>query len=63
MEDPYKNCTLLPLMFELCRDPDIQIGQLAMLSFTRIIVDIMPPYKIGTIDKNIAVKFDYPFDV
>ena len=59
LEDPYKNCTLLPLIFELCDDADIQICQLAMLSFTRIIIDIMPPYKIGTIDQNIAVKSDY----
>ena len=57
LEDPYKNCRLLPLILVLCQDEDIQICQLAMLSLTRIIIDIMPPYKIGTIDQNVAVKY------
>ena len=57
LQDPYKHCTLLPVIFQLCDDADVEICQLAMLSLTRIIIDIMPPYKIGTIDQNVSVKF------
>eukprot|EP01084_Bolivina_argentea_P149902 261794_1 len=56
LQDPYKNCGLLKVVFDLCNDADVQICQLAMLSLTRAVIDIMPPYKIGTIDENIAVK-------
>ena len=57
LEDPYKNCALLQILFTLCKDADIQICQYAMLSLTKAIIDIMPPYKIGTIDANITVKY------
>lgn len=55
LEDPYKNCGLLAVMLQLVKDKDIQIAQLAMLSLTRMIVDIMPPYKIGTLADNVQV--------
>ena len=59
LTDPYKNVVLLDVLCNLLQDEDVQICQLAMLSITRAIIDIMPPYRIGTIDQNIAVKFCY----
>merc|ERR1719410_1728869 len=56
LTDPYVNVGLLDVIMGLLQDKDAQICQLAMLSLTRAIIDIMPPYKIGTIDENIALK-------
>merc|ERR1712176_358700 len=55
-QDPYKNVVLLDVLFKLLQDKDVQICQLAMLSLTKSIIDIMPPYKIGTMNQNITMK-------
>ena len=56
LTDPYHNVKLCNLVFQLCNDEDIEICQYAMLSLTRIIIDIMPPYRIGTLSNTTTLK-------
>ena len=56
VSDPYIHCRLFELLYSLVEDQDIEIMQCSMLSLTRTIIDVMPPYRIGTINNNVKLK-------
>ncbi len=47
---------MLELLNRLCQDSDPSVRQHAMLSAAKIICDVMPPYKIGTLPTDEKVK-------